>query len=172
LHQINKNEGVVHVNQKEKDREISHVYVRELQAPLVSSLIYGFAREIGEDRAMEIAQKVINNDAVLSGKTLAKEVAGNSLADLMKAVQQIWAKDGAMKIENITLNARSLSFDVTYCGYAEIYEKLGIRELGSLMSCSRDFAFMDGFNPEIKLERSKTIMQGDNICDFRYVLKD
>ncbi|MCP4727110.1 MAG: L-2-amino-thiazoline-4-carboxylic acid hydrolase, partial [bacterium] len=37
--------------------------------------------------------------------------------------------------------------------------------------CCRDFAFQDGFNPKIELVRTKTIMEGDDICDFCYKLK-
>jgi len=52
-----------------------------------------------------------------------------------------------------------------------MYEKLGIKELGCVLSCSRDFSFMEGFNPEIELIRTKTIMEGSECCDFRYVKK-
>jgi len=159
------------LKQKVSKQEIAHVKVRELQAPLVSALINGFTKEIGKIQAHEIAQKVINEDAALSGKTLAEKSSGNSLKDLLKVIQEVWTKDGAMEIENISLDERSLSFDVTYCGYAEVYRRLGIQELGTLMSCSRDFAFMDGFNPAIELQRTKTIMENDSICNFRYVMK-
>jgi hypothetical protein len=52
-----------------------------------------------------------------------------------------------------------------------MYEKLGIKELGCVLSCSRDFSFMEGFNSEIELIRTKTIMGGFECCDFRYVRK-
>jgi hypothetical protein len=49
-----------------------------------------------------------------------------------------------------------------------MYEEMGIKELGFILSCSRDFPFMEGFNPEIELRRTKTIMEGAECCDFRY----
>lgn len=156
---------------KEDKPEISHLLVREIQAPLVSALIKGFAKEIGEDKAREITQRVVNEDAILSGKNLSYEFSGNSLDVLLKAIQEVWAKDGIMKLENILLNEKSLSFDVTRCAYAELYQRLNIQELGYLMSCSRDFAFMDGFNPKIELKRTRTIMEGDTVCNFCYVMK-
>ena len=64
-----------------------------------------------------------------------------------------------------------LSFKVISCKYADMYEKLGIKELGTVLSCSRDFSFTEGFNPEIELIRTKTIMGGSEYCDFRYVRK-
>ena len=60
------------------------------------------------------------------------------------------------------------NFNVTRCKYAEMYAALGIPELGTLLSCNRDAALIEGFNPEISLERSQTIMEGAEYCDFRY----
>jgi predicted hydrocarbon binding protein len=156
---------------KENDIKIPHLKRREIQAPLVSSLIKGFAREIGYDRAMKVVQQVINEDAILSGKRLAEQYAGNSMAELSKIVKQVWAEDDAMRIEIIRENDSELFFDVIYCGYVEIYENLGIREQGFVLSCSRDFPFVEGFNPNIELRRTKTIMEGADYCDFRFKRK-
>ena len=51
--------------------KITHQKCREIQAPIVSSLIYGFAREIGYEKAIEIVKNVISEDAVASGKKSA-----------------------------------------------------------------------------------------------------
>jgi len=159
------------MDKKESRAEISHLLCREIQAPLVSALIKGFAREIGDSKAFSIAKKIICEDAVLSGKSLAENYSGCSLEALLKIVEEVWAEDGTLEIKNIRLNEDTLCFDVTYCGYAKMYERLGIKDLGSLLSCCRDFTFMDGFNPEIELIRTKTIMEGADICDFRYKKK-
>ena len=90
------------------------------------------------------------------------------MSELAKIVKEVWAKDGAMRIQIIRENDNELFFDVTHCGYAQMYEKMGIKELGFVLSCSRDFPFMEGFNPEIELRRTKTIMEGADCCDFRY----
>ena len=150
---------------------IPHLFLREIQAPLAAALIKGYAEEIGNDKALEIAKKVICEDAISSGKVLAQKYAGNSLEDLLNIVKDVWAKDGTLELANLTLDEDTLSFDVTYCGYAEMYERLGIKELGSLLSCCRDIAFVDGFNPEFELKRTKTIMEGADICDFCYKKK-
>jgi L-2-amino-thiazoline-4-carboxylic acid hydrolase len=57
---------------------------------------------------------------------------------------------------------------VTRCRYAEMYRALGIPELGEVLSCQRDAALIEGFNPGVTLERTHTIMQGAATCDFRY----
>ena len=63
---------------------------------------------------------------------------------------------------------RKLSFDVTRCAYAEMYERLGLKEFGPCLSCRRDGSFAEGFNPSLKLKRTQTIMEGAPFCDFRF----
>jgi hypothetical protein len=152
-----------------KKMKITHLQRRQAQAPIVSSLIKAFANEIGYDKAVAIAKEIIREDAILSGKTLAEEYSGNSMAELSKIAKQVWAKDDALEIKMVKETEKELFFDVSYCGYAEIYEKLGVKELGCILSCLRDFYFLEGFNPKITLKRTKTIMDGDDYCDFRYV---
>jgi hypothetical protein len=75
-----------------------------------------------------------------------------------------------MEMEVFEQNAERFSFNVTRCRYAEMYRSLGIPELGAILSCSRDAALIQGFNPDIRLERTQTILEGAPICDFRYNL--
>jgi len=159
------------VDKKESDIKITHLMRREIQAPIVSALIKAFADKIGYDNAMEIVKQVVREDAILSGRTLADKCGGNTLRELSKIVNEVWANDEAMKIKIIKEDKDELCFNVISCKYADLYEKLGIKELGCLLSCSRDFWFMEGFNPEIELIRTKTIMGGSECCDFRYVRK-
>ena len=52
--------------------------------------------------------------------------------------------------------------------YAEMYRRLGLADLGATLSCQRDRAFIEGFNPRLRLERTQTLMEGGACCDFRY----
>ena len=145
--------------------------MREIQASVVSSLVKGFAKEIGREKAMEITQEVIEEDALRSGKKMAKAYSNNTLAELSKIVKDVWAKDDILKIEIIREDENALFFDVTYCGYADLYEKMGLKELGFVLSCCRDFPFTKGFNSKIELKRTQTIMEGAACCDFRYEIR-
>jgi len=156
------------VKRRQTEMKITHQKLREIQAPLVSSLIYGFAGEIGYEKARKIAGKVISEDAIASGKKMAQEYEGNTLTELSKIVKEVWGNEGAIEIKMIKETDNELFFDVTYCGYAQMYEKMGITDLGSTLSCVRDFSFLKGFNPQIELKRTQTIMEGAKYCDFRF----
>jgi hypothetical protein len=72
----------------------------------------------------------------------------------------------------LTQSPTELSFNVTRCRYAEMYRSLGLEDLGGSLSCARDFALVEGFNPEIELKRTQTIMEGAAYCDFRFKLRE
>ena len=60
------------------------------------------------------------------------------------------------------------AIDVTGCRYAQFYKELGEPELGFLVVCSMDFPFAEGFDTNIRLTRTQTVVQGGSHCDFRY----
>jgi hypothetical protein len=94
-------------------------------------------------------------------------MGGDSLNNFVDSLAY-WTQDQALEIDVIEESDDLLSFNVTRCRFAELYESLGIREIGTSFSCTRDFALIEGFNPAISLERTQTIMEGAEYCDFRY----
>ncbi len=151
---------------------ISHILKREIQAPIAKVLLEGFIKHFGEADVIKVLNKIVEEDAIKSAKELVLRVGGNSMKDLAKVVREVWAEDDAMTMEFLEETDDTLSFNVTRCRYAEVYDKEGIKELGLCLSCNRDEPFTRAFNPEFKLIRSKTIMEGAEICDFRIVRED
>ena len=98
---------------------------------------------------------------------LSRQMGGNSLKHFVESLDY-WTRDNALEIDLIEESDKVLSFNVTRCRYAELYERLGIRDIGAIFSCTRDFALIEGFNTDISLKRTQTIMEGANYCDFRY----
>jgi len=52
-----------------------------------------------------------------------------------------------------------------------MYREMGLGHIGHLLSCNRDSSFCIGYNPEMQLTRTQTIMEGAAFCDFRYRMK-
>jgi hypothetical protein len=49
-----------------------------------------------------------------------------------------------------------------------MYREMGLEAIGDLLSCNRDGTFVQGYNPDIEMERAHTLMQGHARCTFRY----
>jgi hypothetical protein len=140
---------------------------REIEARVLSALLVLLSTEFDRERVWQITRKVIQEIAHQQGAQLGTSVEANDL-EHFAAAQEPWKKDNAIQTEVLELTHKKFSFNVFRCRYAEMYQHLGIPELGKMLSCDRDFAFIDGFNPNIKLCRTQTIMEGADICDFRF----
>jgi len=143
---------------------------REIEARIVGPLIRAFAAEIGEERTLEIVRILIRRLAREAGNNLALAVGEQTLEAFARGLDR-WRENGALEIDLLEQSPTRLSFNVTRCRYAEMYTALGLADLGGSLSCERDHALIDGFNPDIELTRTQTIMQGATFCDFRFRLR-
>jgi len=140
---------------------------REVEARILIPVINALGDTFGRDEVLAVVRDTIVKIAREQGAALGRQMGGNSLKNFVDSLAY-WTQDKALEIDVIEESDEVLSFNVTRCRYAELYESLGIREIGTSFSCTRDFALIEGFNPEISLERSQTIMEGAEYCDFRY----
>ncbi len=144
---------------------------REIEARIVTPLLQRLGDEFGHERVTELAREVVVEVAQTQGAELAKAMGGNDLEAFANSMEN-WTKGGALEIEVVEQSDDVFAFNVTRCRYAEMYRGLGIPELGALFSCNRDGTMVEGFNGDIEFERTQTIMNGADHCDFRYTLGD
>lgn len=143
---------------------------REIEARIVGPLLEALGAEFGHEAVLRVARATIVRIAQEQGQALVGRVGGDSLAHFEQTMSA-WTQDDALQIEVVERDAHRFGFNVTRCRYAELYRALGIPELGAVLSCNRDFALIEGFNPDVELTRTQTIMQGAAFCDFRYRMR-
>lgn len=143
---------------------------REIEARMIAPLLEAFSNEFDRQRVWEIARRVILEIARQQGAQLAASLESNDLEHFTQTTEA-WKKDNAIQTEVLEQTRKKFTFNVFRCRYAEMYAHLGIPELGKMLSCDRDFALIEGFNPNIKLTRTQTIMEGADYCDFRFELR-
>ncbi len=143
---------------------------REVEARILAPMLDAMGEAFGRERVLEVMRETIVKIAKKQGAELAGFMGGVTFQLFAKSLK-FWTMDDALEIDVIEQTEDVFSFNVTRCRYAELYEKLGIRELGSALSCARDYALIEGFNPDVSLIRTQTIMEGATHCDFRYCLK-
>ena len=140
---------------------------REIEARIVAPFVAAVREEIGDERTLTLLRRVVEGLAREAGAELRQTVEGGGLEEFAGTLER-WTEGGALELEMIEQNADRLDFNVTRCRYAEMYHRLGVTELGSSLSCCRDATLAEGFDPEITLKRSQTIMEGASHCDFRF----
>lgn len=140
---------------------------REIEAGIVGPLVRAFEREIGPEQTRAVVAGLVRELARESGCAAATALGGNGLRELAAATER-WRAGGALELDVIRLNDAALEFNVTRCRFAEMYRRLGLADWGAVLSCGRDGAMVEGFNPDLELTRTQTLMEGASHCDFRY----
>ena len=146
---------------------------RRLQAQVIKPIWEELLQRLGEAEARDIIDKAIRKAAIEEGHALAASSPGGDTG--MTAFIRLfdnWKTGGALEMQIHRTDAQTFDFDVTRCKYAEMYDEMGLAEIGDLLSCNRDGTFIEGYNPNIVMDRRDTIMQGQSRCTFRYRMKN
>jgi hypothetical protein len=146
---------------------LSLLHQREIEARIVGPIIHAVSEELGREKTLALLRRVISDLARQSGTDLAMQLGEATLSAFSGSLDR-WREGGALEIEMLESSEERLSFNVTRCRYAEMYRALGLAELGSSLSCQRDFSLVEGFNPAIRLSRTQTLMEGAPFCNFRF----
>lgn len=143
---------------------------RTIEARILAPVLEALAREFGRERVLAITAGVIKDVARQQGAAMAADAGSCTLHAFAETLDR-WTADDALRLEVQEQTAERFAFNVVRCRYAEMYRSLGVPELGAILSCNRDAALIEGFNPEVQFERTQTLMQGASCCDFRYQLR-
>jgi predicted nucleic-acid-binding Zn-ribbon protein len=144
---------------------------RQIEANVLVPFIKAFQAEFGVEQTNALARKVITDLARKHGETIATSLGGENPIEKMATGLSRFSAGGALEVEEVDHTEETYAFNIIRCGYAEFYKKMGVPELGFLLSCSRDFALTEGMSPDLNLTRTQTIMQGASHCDFRFRMK-
>lgn len=142
---------------------------RAIEARILAPVIAALGAEFGRTRVLDIVTEAIKEVARLQGVAMAAQCGSDSLPAFAASLER-WKADDALQLTVLDETAERLAFDVTRCRYAEMYRAAGIPELGAVLSCNRDAALIQGFNPRVTFARTQTLMEGATHCDFRYEL--
>jgi predicted hydrocarbon binding protein len=140
---------------------------REIEARILAPVIDALGQRFGRNEVIAVVRETIAAIARDQGRAMA-EARGDHSLTAFADTKGPWVKGGALELRVIQETPEHYDYDVTRCRYAEMYRALGIPELGEVLSCNRDAALIQGFNPDVSLERTQTILQGAPHCDFRY----
>lgn len=142
---------------------------RIIEAEALAPILKAIIMELGLEKVRNLVADINRKASGKYGQELARQTGSVTLADLAHEINK-WGAGDSLEVEILEQTDNRFCFNVTRCRFAEAYEKLGIKNMGTALSCCRDFGFIQGFNPKIKLTRTQTIMDGASVCDFRYTL--
>jgi predicted ArsR family transcriptional regulator len=141
---------------------------RRLEAAVLVPIIRAMQAEFGEERVNEVVGKTIRDIARAQGEAERAHHRIETVSDVAARTQNGVLREGSLIVDVVEQSDERFGFNVTRCKFVEMYEEMGARDLGPLLSCGRDFAYFEGLAPDLDFDRTQTRMQGAQFCDFRY----
>lgn len=139
------------------------------QAEVLVPVLRALRAELGTDRANKLVFNVLRKTS-RDRFAMAASRRDGSGQEKWKQLNQILdvAIGDAVKRKNLRDDQEALDFDITECGFASFFQSIQEPELGAVMTCEVDRDLVATSGNSVKLEREKTIMNGDDHCPFRY----
>jgi hypothetical protein len=144
---------------------------RRIEAMILKHVFDVITERSGRGEAEAVIGETCSRSAIEQGRAMAEGLDHAPNLTDYAAILPNWTKEDALEIEVLRADEEEMDFNVTRCRYSEMYKEMGLGEIGHLLSCNRDGDFCIGYNPEIELTRTQTIMKGASHCDFRYKMK-
>jgi hypothetical protein len=178
--------GVWALTQDEKTssaQEAKHKFDQEFKGKLTYKQLFNLQyrgtiqlakaleEEMGKDKMIEFLKKNTYKSMLKYGQNHAKRSPDNSFRTYTNTFRPPKYKD-TLTAEIVEDTEKAFELKVTECIWASVFHEADAGDIGYASICYGDYAWPKGFNPKIKMIRDKTLMQGHECCNHRYVLED
>lgn len=165
--------------QEEKPQKAKHKFLED--SGLTYEQVYQLAAgnlfipvmsELADKVGMDVIQEAITDATTKRVKEFVETLEKRDLATFagfFKAPNPI--SDHSLTIDIIQDTDTVFEMKVTECLWAKTFREAKAADLGFTCICHADYATAEAFNPKIKLIRDKTLMQGHDHCNHKYVFK-
>jgi hypothetical protein len=125
-------------------------------------------QSIGKDKAIAFLKNYTREKMLAYGKNQAKRSPDDGFRTYVKTFDPVNYQD-TLTMEVVENTDTAYELKVTECIWASTFLAAKAGDIGWASVCFGDYSWAEGFNPKIKLVRDKTLMQGHEFCNHRYV---
>lgn len=135
------------------------------------------AKHMAEVMGEEAFMKVLGEAGMARGREagagLAAEMPDNDLSSFaanMRTPPPLY--QGALTYEIVEDSPDAFEVKILECLWARTFRDADAADIGYACICHPDYALAEGFNPRMKMIRTKTLMQGHDCCNHRWVVEE
>jgi hypothetical protein len=131
-----------------------------------------FMRVLVENVGLDILKESTSKAVEIEIKKRLKKLPNNDLAtftSFFKNRSALWENSLTFQIVDDTETAFEVK--VTECLWAKTFRDVNAEDIGYSWICFPDYAWAKAFNPKMRMIRDKTLMQGHDFCNHRYVIE-
>jgi len=123
-----------------------------------------FAEYMGKEELISMAKRA-TDDLNLSQKP---NLEAKSVKDFMAPILKDENYNIRLDLEILELTDKKCQLKVTNCLWAKTFRAMDAGDIGYATCCYADISGAKAFNPNLKFERTKTLMEGHEYCDGTY----
>jgi len=133
-------------------------------------ILQGLRGQVGDGDFIEMLKKASEESGRSSAEGFARSLPTNDF-EAFKS----WAREAdrfsqhALTFEIVEDSDTALEVKITECLWAKTFREMEASDIGYAGICHGDFAYAEGYNPKLRMERTRTLMQGDDHCDHRWL---
>jgi len=125
--------------------------------------------ELGEPELVRLLNVMSADIGRLAGARQGKDSPDTSFQTFVQVFRPPNFAD-SLTHEVVEDTEKVFALEVTECVSAEVLQSVGLGgEIGHAAVCNMDYYWPPAFNPNFKMERTKTLMQGHDTCNHRYI---
>ena len=143
--------------------DIFQLAIGRLYLPTVKAV----AAEMGMDKLQKLLMDDIKKRVADQVKNLPNREF-STFAQFFKNPNPFTANTWTMEI--VQDSDKVLEMRFSECLWAKTFKEANAADIGFKLICSGDYVTAEAFNPKIKLIRDKTLMQGHDCCNHKYVV--
>jgi hypothetical protein len=128
--------------------------------------------EMGREKLVEMLKRAYSAAAVERVREQLKTNPKNDLATYTADLRNpIPIYRNALTFKVVEDTPTTFEARITECLWAKTFREANAADIGYACLCHTEFAAVPAFNPKIKMTLTKTLMQGNDCCNPRYVMQ-
>jgi hypothetical protein len=132
-------------------------------------LMEKISNSMGADKFIEMLKEASSEVGAEKMKRMTQSLPKRDLAAMAVYMKLNPLFQKALTYEIVEESESALEVKITECLWAKTFREADASDIGYAAICYPDFAMASAYNPNIKLSRTKTLMQGHECCNHKYI---
>jgi len=134
------------------------------------NLLTALAKKVDKENYIEVL-KQLSSEMAAEGmkKRNNPDPSLSNFVGFIRRPNEFWKHVASFEI--VEDSPAVFELKVKECLWAKTFRAANAGEVGYACICHPDFATATAYNPKMHMERTKTLMQGHDCCNHRYVMK-
>lgn len=160
-----------HKFQSKMERDITQEQWIQQRHRKYIGILKRLEEDLGKQEFLESLKKASYAENVALGERLSDRI--DSMNTFAGPFRDTNSGVGRTIVREIVEDSEhAFEMKITECLTETVFKEMDALDLGYACVCHADFGLPVGINPKLKLIRTKTLMQGDDCCNHRYVWEE